>query len=43
VYAKGLPLELPEFDNALTSRVPGVPDYVKSLNEQGKLRLRVVA
>jgi len=34
---------LPEFDSPLTSRVPGLPDYVTSLNEQGKLRLRVVA
>ena len=42
VYAKGQELELPEFANALTSRVPKAPDYVKSLNEQGKVALRVI-
>ncbi len=42
VYAKGQDLELPEYTNPLTTRVPGVPDYVASLNEDGKLRLRVV-
>ena len=43
VYAKNKDLDLPEFDNLLTSKVPDVPGYVTSLNEQGKLRLRVVA
>ncbi len=42
VYAKGQPLDLPEFGNPLTTKVPGVPDYVAQLNEQGKLKLRVV-
>ena len=41
IYAKGEALELPEFGNQLTSKIPGMPDYVTSLNE-GKVRLRVV-
>jgi uncharacterized radical SAM superfamily Fe-S cluster-containing enzyme len=43
VYAKGQDLELPEFEKPLTARVPGAPDYVKRLNEQGKIALRVIA
>ena len=43
VYAKGRPLELPQFENPLTSRVPSVPEYVHKLNEQGKVKLRVLA
>jgi uncharacterized radical SAM superfamily Fe-S cluster-containing enzyme len=42
VYAKGQDLDLPEFQNQLTTRVPGAPDYVRSLNEQGKVKLRVL-
>jgi uncharacterized radical SAM superfamily Fe-S cluster-containing enzyme len=42
VFAKNRPLDIPVFDNPLTSRLPGVPDYVKNLNEDGKLRLRVL-
>jgi uncharacterized radical SAM superfamily Fe-S cluster-containing enzyme len=42
VYAKGQDLELPEFERPLSARVPGLPDYVKHLNEQGKLALRVI-
>ena len=42
VYAKGQDLELPEFADPLTSRVPSLPEYVKSLNSEGKLKLRVV-
>ena len=41
VYANGQDLEVPEFANPLTSRVPGVPDYVTQLND-GRVRLRVV-
>jgi uncharacterized radical SAM superfamily Fe-S cluster-containing enzyme len=43
VYAKNKDLDLPGFDNPLTSKLPDVPGYVTSLNEQGKLKLRVVA
>jgi len=47
VYAKGRPLELPEYENPLTSHVPDFPGYVVSLNEddkgRAKIRLRVVA
>jgi uncharacterized radical SAM superfamily Fe-S cluster-containing enzyme len=43
VYAKGQALELPTYETPLTSRVPGLPDYVARLNQQGKLQLRVVA
>ena len=43
VHAKGKDLELPEFANPLTSQVPDVPDYVKSLNEKGRVKLRVLA
>jgi 7,8-dihydro-6-hydroxymethylpterin dimethyltransferase len=42
VYAKGQELELPEFANALTTRVPKAPEYVKMLNENGKVKLRVL-
>lgn len=42
VYAKNKPLDLPEFENPLTSHVPDVPDYVTSLNRKGKISLRVV-
>ncbi|HEX2568444.1 MAG TPA: radical SAM protein [Polyangia bacterium] len=42
VYAKNQALDLPEFENPLTARIPAMPEYVKSLNEQGKLKLRVV-
>ena len=43
VYAKNRPISLPEFENPLTSRVPGVPDYVAQLNDDGKVRLRIVS
>ncbi|MSP63728.1 MAG: radical SAM protein [Myxococcales bacterium] len=43
VYAKGQDLGLPEYQNDLTARVPHAPDYVRSLNEQGKIALRVIA
>ncbi len=43
VYAKGRPLDLPEFEKPLTSRVPDMPGYVATLNEGGKVRLRVLA
>ncbi|MCS6914860.1 MAG: radical SAM protein [Myxococcales bacterium] len=43
VYAKHRDLELPAYDHPLTSTVPDLPGYVTSLNEQGKVRLRVVA
>ena len=43
VYAKNQKLELPQFENPLTSRVPGVPDYVRRLNEEGKVQLRVLS
>ena len=42
VFAKGQDLELPEFDNPLTARVPDLPGYVAQLNAQGKVKLRVV-
>ena len=42
VFAKGRDLELPSFDEPLTARVPDLPGYVAQLNEQGKLKLRVV-
>ena len=42
VYAKGKDLDLPEFANPLTTRLPGVPDYVKSLNDRGRVKLRVL-
>ena len=37
VYAKNRPLDLPEYDSPLTSKLPEAPGYVASLNEQGKL------
>ncbi|HNN92713.1 MAG TPA: radical SAM protein, partial [Pseudomonadota bacterium] len=43
VYAKNRDLDLPGYENDLTSKLPDVPGYVTSLNEQGKLKLRVVA
>jgi uncharacterized radical SAM superfamily Fe-S cluster-containing enzyme len=43
VYAKNRSLDLPEFENPLTSSVPDLPGYVSSLNDGGKIRLRVVA
>lgn len=42
VFAKGRDLELPVFEQPLTARVPDLPGYVAQLNEQGKLKLRVV-
>lgn len=42
VFAKGRELDLPGFENPLTARVPDLPGYVTQLNEQGKLKLRVV-
>lgn len=42
VFAKGRDLELPTFEQPLTARVPDLPGYVAQLNEQGKLKLRVV-
>ncbi len=42
VYAKGRDLDLPEFANPLTSRLSSVPGYVKSLNEKGRVSLRVL-
>ena len=43
VFAKGQDLELPEFDNPITARVPDMPGYVAQLNAQGKVKLRVVS
>ena len=37
------PLDLPEFENDLTTRLPDMPGYVAALNDGGKIRLRVVA
>ncbi|HPH27301.1 MAG TPA: radical SAM protein [Pseudomonadota bacterium] len=42
VFAKNQPLELPEFGNPLTSRLPDMPGYVAQLNDAGKLKLRVI-
>ena len=43
VFAKGQDLELPAFDKPLTARVPDLPGYVTQLNEQGKVKLRIVS
>ncbi len=43
VYAKNRPLDLPQYANPLTSRLPDVPGYVSALNDQGKIKLRVLA
>jgi uncharacterized radical SAM superfamily Fe-S cluster-containing enzyme len=43
VFAKGLDLPLPEFANPITARVPDLPGYVTQLNEQGKVKLRIVS
>jgi hypothetical protein len=43
VYAKNRPLDLPGYKNPLTTHLPDVPDYVSALNEQGKIKLRVLA
>ena len=37
VYAKNKDLDLPEFDNPLTSALPDAPGYITSLNDQGKI------
>ena len=43
VFAKGQDLELPEFGNPITARIPDLPGYVAQLNDQGKVKLRVVS
>ena len=43
VYAKNRPVEVGDFQYALATNVPDLPGYVTSLNDQGKVKLRVVA
>lgn len=43
VYAKGQELDLPAYENVLSSKIPDMPGYVTQLNDQGKLKLRVIA
>jgi uncharacterized radical SAM superfamily Fe-S cluster-containing enzyme len=42
VYARHQDLELPGYENPLTARLPAIPGYVARLNDEGRLKLRVI-